>query len=247
MSIVRGPRLAQDFTIISNAVIRDARLSYRASGILIEILSRPDNWRTDAATMARARPEGRDAIRKALNEIEAAGYLVRGKTRGDRGRWITVSTVYDVPRTPEEIAAGQSQDGFPGPGEPGVGPSGPIRSTETEDCDEVGPVESDDGLVGAGSSLRDDRAAQPARIPRQRKRKPLTKTEHAASWHRFRDMDLEDLDDDRDTRGAAFLELTQHHGIYEPDKFAADLIAKGQWASFCAAHDLGNVVEVEWS
>jgi hypothetical protein len=249
MSIIRSPRLAQDFTIISNATVRDSRLSYRASGVLADLLSRPDNWRTDSVALSRARPsgEGRDAVRKALAELETHGYIVRTKVRDDLGRWSTASMVYDTPRSPEEISAGHSHDGKPGVGQPAIGPSGPIRSTETKDLEEVGPIDSDAGLVGAGSSLRDDRAPEPTTKPRVKKRKPLTKAEFNASWRRFLEMDLEDLDDDRDIRGAAFLELTQNHGIYEPDKFAADLIDKGQWSSFCVTADLGNVIEVEWT
>ncbi|RIK03508.1 MAG: replication protein, partial [Acidobacteria bacterium] len=43
--IRRGPRLADNFTILSNAAINDGRLSFRARGVLMWLLSKPADWR----------------------------------------------------------------------------------------------------------------------------------------------------------------------------------------------------------
>ncbi|MHC3367673.1 hypothetical protein AAI421_12135 [Rhodococcus aetherivorans] len=62
----RGPRLASNFTILSNAAINDERLSFRARGVLIWLLSEPDDWRTRSDSIAGHSPkDGRDAIRSA--------------------------------------------------------------------------------------------------------------------------------------------------------------------------------------
>ncbi len=93
------------FTIIPNSVLQDQRLSTTARGVLVELLSRPDGWQTNAETMveqARAtRPdhaEGRRTMRSAFAELEAAGYLVHTRLRGPDGRVRTETDVYDVPR-----------------------------------------------------------------------------------------------------------------------------------------------------
>lgn len=145
MAIQRAPRPAQGFTVLRNQVIRDSRLSYRARGVLVTILSQPDHWKTDARTLERGGAEGRDAIRAALRELEATGYLVRQRVQDDRGRWSTASIVYDDPQaapepvqeTLEAVGMDAKADGLPTPGipavgSPTVGPDGAKRSTNVE-------------------------------------------------------------------------------------------------------------------
>lgn len=115
MSIVRGPRPKGHFTVICNDTLRDTRLSYRARGLLAAILSRPDDWRTSADSLAREGLEGRGAILTALRELEDMGYLRRVKTRDPQtGRLSQHSIVYDRPFTGVE----KSDVGQPASGEP---------------------------------------------------------------------------------------------------------------------------------
>lgn len=100
MSIKRAPRPQSHYTIISNDVLRDEQLSFRARGILASILSRPDNWRTDSESLAKESKEGRTAILTALKELEQVGYLQRKKYQNDKGHWVTESLVFDRPQNP---------------------------------------------------------------------------------------------------------------------------------------------------
>ena len=61
MTIIRAPRPDSGFLIVANDVVRDSRLSYRARGTLLSILSRPDDWRTDAEQLVREAP-GREKL-----------------------------------------------------------------------------------------------------------------------------------------------------------------------------------------
>ena len=138
MTIRRAPRPQRGFTIISNDVLRDARLSYRARGVLAAILSRPDNWRTSAIDLAHEGREGRESILTALKELEATGYLVRTKRQDEKGRWVSETVIYDTPQTvgaPEADCAstgvGKPGSGFPGPGRPDA-----IRSTDKKKREE---------------------------------------------------------------------------------------------------------------
>ena len=83
---------------MSNAVIRDSRLSYRARGVLLEILSRPDNWRVSGDSLARSGKEGRDAILTALKELRDFGYIRMVRERKEDGTFVTNNYVYDTPQ-----------------------------------------------------------------------------------------------------------------------------------------------------
>ena len=98
MTIQRTPRPQSNFTVLSNEILRDNRLSFRARGILVSILSRPDNWRTSAESLANESVEGRGAILTALKELETFGYLERTKHQNEQGHWVSDSLIYDKPR-----------------------------------------------------------------------------------------------------------------------------------------------------
>lgn len=138
--IQRGPRLADNFTIISNAVLNDDRLSFRARGVLMWLLSKPADWRTRSEAIADQSPtEGRDAIRTAMRELETLGYLVRVKAQDGRGRWSTLQTIYEEPVTSAVPGPGKSH-----PGQTDVGRSGANtkdRSPRTETNNNPAPRE----------------------------------------------------------------------------------------------------------
>lgn len=103
MRIVRS-RPTVEWTQIPNAVARDHRLSWRARGLLLELLSFPPGWETsidrlvqDAARHSNGATEGRDAMRRAARELKDVGYLIEHKTQDGRGRWRTELELTDAP------------------------------------------------------------------------------------------------------------------------------------------------------
>lgn len=116
--IVRGRRPNQTYTVIANEPINSGQLSFRALGVLVHILSKPDDWRTSSAHLARRGKEGRDAIRKAITELEAAGYITRHRCQDRTGRWSSQLVVHEM-AVPAEYRT-STDDGKPGVGFPGA-------------------------------------------------------------------------------------------------------------------------------
>lgn len=118
------------FTTVDQQTVNDPRLSYRALGILVWLLDKPDDWTCRSNAIAEDRPEGRDAVRAALNELVDAGYLVRVKRQDEQGHWITTTLVYERPQLVDNPP---TEAGFPGVGQPEPGQPGPSSKTETKD------------------------------------------------------------------------------------------------------------------
>lgn len=95
--IRRGPLPERSYVVVGNEVVRDRRLSWKARGLLIYLLSRPEGWTVAATRLAADGPDGRDAVLSGLRELETVGYLVRRRVQGPSGRWRTESVVYDSP------------------------------------------------------------------------------------------------------------------------------------------------------
>lgn len=73
----RGPMTSDNFTMLHNEVMRDATLSAKAKAVFGYLSTNIDGWGITEATVMKHMKEGRDAIRAALKELEARGYILR--------------------------------------------------------------------------------------------------------------------------------------------------------------------------
>jgi hypothetical protein len=136
VTVRRSASAGDKVAVLLRTALQDDRLSFRARGVLASVLSRPQDWTTSAARLARSSPtEGRDAIRTALIELESCGYLRRNRTQNERGQWEWHWDISDDPALfppkpavdpqvkPQvsDIPAGQTTDGssVTGSAEPG--------------------------------------------------------------------------------------------------------------------------------
>lgn len=101
MSIRRSAVAVDHFTIVPNDWLRDRRLSRRARGLLAELMSHQVGWEITIESLVEAGPEGRHAIRMALAELEAAGYLQRVQGRAETGHWGGTDYIITDPPQPE--------------------------------------------------------------------------------------------------------------------------------------------------
>lgn len=96
--IIVRRRVQRDFTILPNDVVRDPRLSWKALGLLVYVLSLPDDFRLHLKYLSKQKPTGRDSTRAGLKELEIAGYLTIRRERRS-GRFAQV--IWDVTDSPE--------------------------------------------------------------------------------------------------------------------------------------------------
>jgi hypothetical protein len=102
MPIIRGRHEFDDhFTQIKNAWLRDDRLTFKARGLLAYIESHSPEWQISVQWLVSNNPEGKEAIRSAISELELHGYL-RREQENNHGRfgevtWTTQEPLADKP------------------------------------------------------------------------------------------------------------------------------------------------------
>lgn len=94
--IIRSKR--QPYTVIFNGCLQDARLSFKARGLLAYMLSMQDGWEFYTKELVKHGVEGIDAIQSALNELTNLGYLRRNRRREKGKLRGQVWYVYDSPQ-----------------------------------------------------------------------------------------------------------------------------------------------------
>lgn len=115
MPIQRDARHSDNFTILSNRLLGDTRLSFKARGLLGYVLSKPGHWTARVEELMKAGNCGRESILSALRELEDVGYLVRTKKRDDLGRWVPNQVIRETSIHDEESLGDYTspQAGFP--------------------------------------------------------------------------------------------------------------------------------------
>ena len=137
MAVFRVER-TKDYTIMSNHHLKDTGLSLKAKGLLSIMLSLPDSWNYTTRGLAAICKEGVDAIRSAIRELEAAGYIVRRLLRGDNGRIVdTEYIIYERPQDNDDVLPSAAE---PQAGEPDVPSPYPENSYAVEPSADVPPT-----------------------------------------------------------------------------------------------------------
>ena len=93
MSVFRVNK-SKDYTCISNECLKDKDLSLKAKGLLVLMLSLPENWDYSIEGLTAICNECKSTIVTILNELERYGYLVRTKVRNEKGQ--IINTCYDI-------------------------------------------------------------------------------------------------------------------------------------------------------
>ena len=174
MAIMRNG--TQQFTVVAQAIMRDERLSLKDTGLLVRLLSLPDNWEfSENGLMQIFKQDGQASIRTGLKNLEECGYLTRKRTRNSAGQLTNVEwTIYDYPHLENPNLDKPQLDN-----RPQSNTKESITNESSNDSKKVskkgGRVESFDSIIDAytqdeelGNALREFIKM------RQRIRKPLT-------------------------------------------------------------------------
>jgi hypothetical protein len=114
MAIFIGGRPDTAFTRVPNAWARDPKLTTKAKGLLLYLLSHEDGYQLSLKQVIAENADGRDAICKTLAELTERGYLRRDQRRGERGKVGEVD--YYVTDSPVNTASWFTASGESGSG-----------------------------------------------------------------------------------------------------------------------------------
>ena len=69
----------ENFTSIHNKLINDSRISLKAKGIMLYMLSKPENWKYNPKEIAKNSKDGLDSVYSGIKELIGAGYISRAR------------------------------------------------------------------------------------------------------------------------------------------------------------------------
>lgn len=94
-------RMEVPFTQIANTVLMEKRISLRAKGLFAYMFGKPAGYEFDSKRIAKDNKEGREAVRIAMKELIAIGFLTRKKLKTGRNYYELI-----YPRTGPKIKKG---------------------------------------------------------------------------------------------------------------------------------------------
>lgn len=87
-----------NYTIVSNGILKNQSLSLKDRGLIITLLSLPDNWAFTINGLSKIIPDGKDSIKNSLKHLEELGYVSKTQNRGEFGKYGNI--VIEVHETP---------------------------------------------------------------------------------------------------------------------------------------------------
>jgi len=102
ISVYRLPKDSDNrFAMVDRRFLSDDHLSWEAKGLLVYLLSMPNDWSFHPKEIRTHGPAGRDKFSRMLRELECAGYIRRSKWRDASGKWRWAWEVFESPELSE--------------------------------------------------------------------------------------------------------------------------------------------------
>ncbi len=99
--MIRIIKKENNFVQIDKGCLNDARLSWKAKGLLCYLLSLPDNWKIYIEDLKTRSADGRDSTASGIKELIEFGYCTREQLTDERGR--KSGYAYNIYETPVNI------------------------------------------------------------------------------------------------------------------------------------------------
>ncbi|MEB7782262.1 DnaD domain protein [Mammaliicoccus sciuri] len=86
MATFRVYKESGNFVTVHKEFIHDDTISWKAKGILLYLLSRPDDWQVYETELVKHTSDGLSSLKSGIKELEEIGYIRRTRKRDDKGR-----------------------------------------------------------------------------------------------------------------------------------------------------------------
>lgn len=86
-----------NFSIVSNSIVFDKDMSFKAKGVYLYLCSRPDGWKFYINEISSNGKDGVDSVRSAIRELQDGGYLVRNRVNGENGKFDYSYEIFETP------------------------------------------------------------------------------------------------------------------------------------------------------
>lgn len=80
-------KVKQNFTAVTNTIVNDQLLSWKAKGIFLYLASKPDSWQFYMSDIEKRATDGNTSLKRGLKELESAGYLQRRTSHDTSGKF----------------------------------------------------------------------------------------------------------------------------------------------------------------
>lgn len=98
MATFRVYKESGNFVTVHKDFIHDNNISWKAKGVLLYLLSRPDDWQVYESELQKHAADGRDSLRTGIKELENVGYIQRSRIRDEKGHFKEYEySVYEQP------------------------------------------------------------------------------------------------------------------------------------------------------
>lgn len=119
MSIFKNRKRVNPYSQIDNKMINDERLKAESLGVLVYLISKPQDWTISMKQLQNRFNFGREKMQSVTKNLEECGYLIRVKPQNELGQFIGTSwDVTDEPTNGNSDGAKTRQSEKPTVGKP---------------------------------------------------------------------------------------------------------------------------------